>query len=205
MAITDMGKDPAILFYTQDWLTGTMFFSFEQKGKYITLLCAQHQLGGLINKDDFMAVVGDDIVVKNKFVETDDGFYNERLMNEMEKRSIKSTNLSANAKIRWDKHKQKQCKGNAIAADLQMPIEDEDEDEDVINIKDVKEYFKFQGSEEFAQDFFDHFNAQGWKTGPGRKITNWQSKANVWIKKELNKSGGGKQHFEKDPLIGLKR
>ena len=185
-----MSKDPAFLFYTQDWLTGTMFFNYEQKGKYITLLCAQHQLGGLINKDDFNSIVDNDIVLKNKFIETEDGFYNERLMNEMEKRSIKSTNLSANAKIRWAKYKQKQCKSNAIASKKKMPIEDENEDvnKDVINIKVVKEYFKFQGSPEFAQDFYDHFNAQDWLTGTGRLITNWRSKANQWIKKELNKS-----------------
>ena len=105
-----MAKDPALLFYVQDFITGTMFFNYEQKGKYITLLCAQHQHGGLINKDDFNSIAGDDKALRNKFIESDDGFYNERLMKEMEKRAIKSSNLSANAMQRWDKYKEKQCK-----------------------------------------------------------------------------------------------
>ena len=46
-----MAKDPAVLFYTQDFLVGTMTMSYEQKGKYITLLCLQHQKGKLTLKD----------------------------------------------------------------------------------------------------------------------------------------------------------
>jgi len=42
-----MGKDPAVLFYTSDFLAGTSFFTMEQRGQYITLLCEQHQLGGI--------------------------------------------------------------------------------------------------------------------------------------------------------------
>lgn len=124
-------KDPAFLFYPQDFVTGTMFFTFEQKGKYINLLCAQHQMGGILDKSTFNQIVGDDQLLRAKFIETEDGFFNERLMKEIIKRSVKSTNLSANAKIRWDKHKQKQCESNAIASALHMPIEDENVNENV--------------------------------------------------------------------------
>ena len=41
----EKNKDPAFLFYSSDFLTGTMFFTDEQVGKYIRLLCAQHQKG----------------------------------------------------------------------------------------------------------------------------------------------------------------
>ena len=76
-------------------------------------------------------------------------------------------------------------------------MEDENENEDIninrdinvnlINFNDVKDYFKFQGSPEFADDFFNHYEAQGWVTGSGRRIINWQYKANQWIKREINK------------------
>ena len=33
-----MSKDPAFLFYSSDFLTGTLLMSMEQKGKFITLL-----------------------------------------------------------------------------------------------------------------------------------------------------------------------
>ena len=46
-----MSKDPAVLFYTSDFLTGTTLMSNEQVGKYIRLLCIQHQKGVLSEKD----------------------------------------------------------------------------------------------------------------------------------------------------------
>lgn len=129
-----MAKDPAIMFYTQDFLTGVMFFSDAQTGIYIKLLCAQHQHGGIIPKDYFIAASKNDEQIKQKFIEVEEGFFNKRLMEEMEKRSNKSSNLSNNAKKRWEKYRiamQMQSKSNAIASDLHMPIEDEDEDENV--------------------------------------------------------------------------
>ena len=124
-----MAKDPAFLFYTQDFLTGTMFMSNEQTGIYIKLLCAQHQHGGIIDKTAFENVINGDSIIRSKFIEVDDGFYNKRLFDEMLKRKKKSSSLSANALIRWEKEKQKQCKSNANASDLNMPIEDENKDE----------------------------------------------------------------------------
>lgn len=129
-----MAKDPAIMFYTQDFLTGVMFFSDAQTGIYIKLLCAQHQHGGIIPKDYFIAASKNDEQIKQKFIEVEEGFFNKRLMEEMEKRSNKSSNLSNNAKKRWEKYRiamQMQSKSNAIASDLHMPIEDEDEDENI--------------------------------------------------------------------------
>ena len=90
-----MAKDPAFLFYASDFLTGTMFFNFEQRGKYIYLLCAQHQHGGLIDKKSFNDLVGEDSFLRSKFIESENGFYNERLNDEIEKRS-KDTNASRN-------------------------------------------------------------------------------------------------------------
>ena len=40
-------KDPAILFYPEVFIMGTIFMSDEEVGKYIRLLCYQHQHGGL--------------------------------------------------------------------------------------------------------------------------------------------------------------
>ena len=45
-----MSKDPAFLFYSSDFLTGTMFLSDEQTGRFIKLLCVQHQKGRLSEK-----------------------------------------------------------------------------------------------------------------------------------------------------------
>ena len=123
------------MFYSQDFIMGTILMTNEQIGIYIKLLCFQHQHGGLINKLSFNELIGSHQVIKEKFIETDDGFFNKRLADEMVKRSKKSTNLSANARKRWEN----QCKSNAIASRKHMPIEDENEDEIKDDIKKEKE------------------------------------------------------------------
>ena len=70
-----MAKDPAVLFYTSDFLSGTFTMDYEQKGKYITLLCLQHQKGFLTQKDLKLVLSDTDIEVFEKFVLADDGFY----------------------------------------------------------------------------------------------------------------------------------
>lgn len=81
-----MGKDPAVLFYTGDFLVGTMKMNYSQKGRYIQLLCLQHQDGHL-SEDDMIEVCGGiDEKIFSKFVKDENGrYYNER----MEAESIK--------------------------------------------------------------------------------------------------------------------
>ncbi len=55
-------NDPAFLFYSSDFLVGTIFMPYEQKGKYITLLCMQHQIGHL-TKEQVNSVCNDDVVL----------------------------------------------------------------------------------------------------------------------------------------------
>jgi sensor histidine kinase YesM len=82
-----MAKDPAVLFYTQDFLVGTMTMNYEQKGKYITLLCLQHQKGKLTLKDLQSFLTDEDIEIAEKFIKDTDGFYyNQKLRYEAERR-----------------------------------------------------------------------------------------------------------------------
>ena len=82
-----MAKDPAFLFYSSDFLTGTQFFTHEQKGKYITLLCLQHQQGRLREKHMLMICGTRDNDVFEKFIKDADGlYYQPRLELEIEKR-----------------------------------------------------------------------------------------------------------------------
>jgi hypothetical protein len=80
-------KDPAVLFYTQDFLVGTMDMSFEDKGKYITLLCYQHQKGHF-SKETIRLLVGlVSVSVLEKFEEDEQGlFFHPRMDFEIEKR-----------------------------------------------------------------------------------------------------------------------
>lgn len=80
-------KDPAFLFYTSDFLTGVTLMNYEQRGKYITLLCLQHQNGHL-SEEDMLAICGKrDKKIFAKFVKDEEGlYYNERVDVEKEKR-----------------------------------------------------------------------------------------------------------------------
>jgi hypothetical protein len=70
-----MAKDPAVLFYTSDFLSGTITMDYEERGKYITLLCIQHQKGYLTEKDLKLILQDSDIEIFNKFKLAEDGYY----------------------------------------------------------------------------------------------------------------------------------
>lgn len=104
-----MAKDPAVLFYTQDFLVGTMTMSNEQVGKYIRLLCLQHQKGKLTLKDLSQYISEDDFEVAEKFEKLADGFYyNMKLKNETERRKNYSesrrNNRMKNISKSYDSH-----------------------------------------------------------------------------------------------------
>ena len=92
-------KDPAFLFYSSDFLTGTMFMSDMQLGKYIKLLCIQHQKGHLSEKDMLNICKRYDKDIFEKFVKDNDGkYYNIRLQKEIDKRRNYSKSRSENRK-----------------------------------------------------------------------------------------------------------
>jgi uncharacterized protein YdaU (DUF1376 family) len=82
-----MSKDPAFLFYPNDYIGGTMGMTFEEKGAYIELLMTQFNRGHMSGQ-----VVGQVVGqlwgrIKDKFKIDDKGlYYNERLEIEIEKR-----------------------------------------------------------------------------------------------------------------------
>ena len=95
-------KDPAVLFYTSDFLVGVMCLTMEERGQYITLLCLQHQRGHLTKKEMEFAVgkVSPDVMAK--FTEDADGkYYNEVMDGAIEQRKnyIDSRRKSSHARF----------------------------------------------------------------------------------------------------------
>jgi hypothetical protein len=83
-----MAKDPAILFYSSDFLNGVSDLTMEERGQYITLLCLQHQKGSLSEKTIRLSVGSVSVDVMKKFNKDKDGnYYQERLKEEIEKRA----------------------------------------------------------------------------------------------------------------------
>jgi hypothetical protein len=92
-------KDPAFLFYSSDFLSGTMLMSDEEKGQYITLLCLQHQKGHLKEKEilSICKSYNEDIFSKFK-KDKENNYYNERLEFEANKRKAYSESRRNNRK-----------------------------------------------------------------------------------------------------------
>lgn len=85
-----MAKDPAVLLYTQDFLTGTSLMTAEEVGCYIRLLCYQQQYGSLsevalkkILNGSYEKVWP---VIAEKFEQDENGFYNARMREEIARR-----------------------------------------------------------------------------------------------------------------------
>lgn len=85
-----MARDPAFLFYPGDWIGGTMYFTFEQKGAYFELLMLQFHAG------EFTEIQAKQVLnshfetlwptLRQKFKTDGTLFWNQRLMDEVTKR-----------------------------------------------------------------------------------------------------------------------
>lgn len=131
-----MAKDPAVLFYTSDFLTGTMMMSDDQVGKYIKLLCIQHQKGALTEKDMLKICITRDEDIFSKFEKIGEQFTNKRMRDEAEKRKNYSLSRANNRKKKEEDIKD--------ISNTHVPhMENENENKDIIiNNKNEKENFE---------------------------------------------------------------
>jgi hypothetical protein len=98
-----MAKDPAVLLYTQDFLVGTLSMTDEQRGKYIYLLCLQHQKGKLTLVDLKTKLTDEDIEVAERFpLQADGYYYNQRMFDEALKRKNYTESRRNNRKKKDD-------------------------------------------------------------------------------------------------------
>ncbi len=139
-------KDPAFLFYPNDFTIGTQFFTDEQTGKYIRLLCAQHQHGHLTEKQVLSIIQSHDPEIMLKFNTDDNGkFFNERLEKETEKRAAYSQKQRERIQKRWSKSKS--YHGNTTVIPRYIPLlEDENENVIINNNKNKKSAYNFPES-----------------------------------------------------------
>jgi hypothetical protein len=186
-----MSKDPAFLFYSSDFLTGTLLMSMEQKGKFITLLCIQHQKGHLSEKDMLHICGSYDEDVFTKFQKDEQGkFYNIRLEEEVDKRKAYSESRRNNRKKKEDV--------NNISSSYVEHMENENENEDLIEkkkvarfqkptIEQLKEYMREQGMNDIAENWLNHYEANGWMVGKV-KMKDWKASVRTWKINQKNNS-----------------
>lgn len=177
-------KDPAFLFYPNDFLSGTMFFSNECVGIYIRILLAQHQHGHLTKKQMEILCnceIPEEILAK--FSQDSEGkYYNERLENEIIKRQKHSEKQRQNATMRWHKS------GIGLAMPLENVNENENRNKDKIrfNLKDklLKEGYELNLIEEWI------------KIRKNKKATNTETALKKFLE-EVKKSGIDKNEILK--------
>ena len=132
-----MAKDPAVLFYTSDFLSGTSFFSYEEKGRYITLLCQQHQKNGIPENHMINICESLDSQVAKKFVKGEDGLYrNQRMADESERRRNYCDSRSNNKSGRPSKNHKKIIR-KSYDSDMNIHMETETDNENVNENKDT--------------------------------------------------------------------
>jgi hypothetical protein len=107
-----MAKDPAILWYWNDWQGGTSTFTRHLKGCYMDLLNAQFNTGKL-SLAEIKTVLGTDFgstwpTLQKKFKEESGLFFNERMEEEKQKRKAFSEsrrkNLLSKKKVHMPPH-----------------------------------------------------------------------------------------------------
>jgi len=217
-----MAKDPAFLFYSQDFYTGVSTLNFEDRGKYISILCIMHQKGRLDEKTIWLLVGSVSVSLKSKFSIDENGFwYNSRLEMEVEKRRKYSESRRNNG-LQGGRPPKKTEKayGYRMLNHMEDVNENENKEkkggmgekkEKAEKVKspkkksefvppiesEVVEYFKSNGyTEQSAHTAFRYYSEANWVDSKGSRVLNWKQKMiAVWFKPENQQGGSEKKQF----------
>jgi uncharacterized protein YdaU (DUF1376 family) len=184
-----MAKDPAVLFYTSDFLSGTFTLTDEQVGKYIRLLCLQHQKGKLSAKDMLSICKAYDVDIYEKF-KVEDGFYlNEKMYNETIRRQKFTESRRNNAKTTKN-----DSISEAHAKHMHKHMETETETITITNTINRKENFEnlvldYKSLLAESYNEFIEYWCEPSKSGKLRyeaeKFFDVKRRVNTWIKNKL--------------------
>lgn len=189
-----MAKDPAVLFYTSDFLTGTALMTNEQVGKYIKLLCLQHQHGHL-SEEQMIFICGTyDKDIFSKFLKDDNGcYYQER----MEKEFLRRKNFCDSRKHNRNAKNKDICKTYDNHMSQHMETENENENinrTETTTATEKKSVFKkptktelidYINEKQLKVDvdvFIDYYESNGWKVGKV-PMKDWKATLRNWDRK----------------------
>lgn len=203
-----MSKDPAFLFYHQDFFTGVSDMTNEEVGAYIKCLCVQASKGGITERHMKLICNSSEThtIIKNKFEFNNETqlYENERLKNETDKRRKYSESRSNNRK----KPNKAKEKDGIISNSYDKHMENENEDENKDDIdnnllfkntllkdekwkKDICLFFKITEPElEIKLEMFSVRLSSIKKIHP--TLTDFSEHFNNWI--PVNKEKNGKQN-----------
>jgi hypothetical protein len=168
-------KDPAVLFYTQDFITGTILMTDEQRGKYILLLCLQHQNGKLTERDMLKICKEKDEDIWNKFYQEDGYFYNKRMLLETQKRNNYTESRRRNLQ-----------KTSHMDSHMNTHMENENENENINGNKEENFKIKvFEFAEKYPEKMLNAFCAYWTEWNKSKTKMRWQLQEVFEISKRL--------------------
>tara|TARA_R110000824_G_scaffold234860_3_gene423541 strand:+ start:1782 stop:2495 length:714 start_codon:yes stop_codon:yes gene_type:complete len=197
-----MSKAPAFQFYAQDFLSGVMDLTMDERGLYITLLARQWTIFDEkgIPKKRLALLVGfewDNLpeMIKEKFVDNGDYFFNSRLMESFKQlKSYKEKQRLNGQKGGRPKTQTITKKRSSLKIeDRRMKNEDRKKKKEVElevinkNSPSIDEFIDYgkallkqlnKNEEEYdfaLRSKYHTWNDDGWKNGHGRKIKNWKN------------------------------
>lgn len=190
-------KDPAFLFYPNDWIGGTMGMTFEEKGAYMELLMLQfnrghmtiHMIGHVLGQQ--AGQLWDKI--KDKFATDAEGrFYNVRLEEEKNKRKTYTESRNNNRKGKNQYTKNKEEERGHMTSHMENVNEDVNKDtiseeggmgeEDFNSVPDYETFLSYAKEKEPSviesgvRNKYDAWVSAKWHDGKGKKIKNWKAK-----------------------------
>lgn len=180
-----MNNDPAVLFYTSDFLTGVMDMTMEERGQYITLLAYQHQKGHIAVKTIRLLVgnVSDNVLSHFK-IDEEGLYFNQRMDIEKEARRKFTESRRKNGK-KGGRPNKASGKPNGKAKENHMGNEDDNENINIY-IKIIIEYLnkktnsKFKYTSKTTQEkiiarFNDGFKKEDFITVINNKYADWHN------------------------------
>jgi hypothetical protein len=196
-------KDPAFLFYSSDFISGTLTMTDEQVGKYIRLICLQHMKGELSEKDMLFICKSHDEDIWNKFERTAAGtFINRRLQEVIEKRKNYSESRRKNragktkdvndTSLTYDNH-MGNGNGNEIRKEKKGGAggKKNSKQEEPIEIPTLEQLISYADEKGFtdgiAYEFFEKYTNLQWKKKiGGEPVANWKLTMQTWMKRDYN-------------------
>lgn len=194
-----MAKDPAINWYFDNWMGGTLGMSRFQKGCYIDLLGAQYQIGPL-SLEQIKSILGNDFsawqAISKKFAQDESGnFFNERLAAEVRKRKEYSESRSKNRQKKdmnnisnsYVEH-MNNIPETGIETETKTKKGGEGGKKKFVppSLLEFKAYWQENGYRtDVAERAWSGYTAHEWKDSRGNPIKNWKQKSqHVWFKNE---------------------
>ena len=126
--MSEKNRDPAFLFYSSDFITGTIELTDEEVGQYIKMMCYQHQKGHLSDELIKRLIPNISEFVLQKFIQDKQGnYYSKRLEEEIEKRSKHKEKQQINGSRGGRPKKPNENPNETQQQPKQKPLENENE------------------------------------------------------------------------------